>query len=164
MTDQTNTPEFHGLTRRQPKLWLAMIEQAEQDNEEFDLNRAEIEEEISRGRSIVPVYKKREYRDRAIAAGHTTKRKKRSCNDWTAIQLQRLTLDGQDKIDLPTFRAVLDANGVKYAHLEGKGNPGTLRMSGGILLRSVLRRTGVLTFPDGSTKELPFEALQALGG
>jgi hypothetical protein len=69
------------------------------------------------------------------------------CGDWLHHALNELTKNPHGDFDVDAFTDILERNGVddwaKYR------NPGLLRMSGGVRLRAIVKRTGVLKTPDG---------------
>lgn len=69
------------------------------------------------------------------------------CGDWLHQTLNALTKNPHGDFDVDAFTAILELNGVddwaKYK------NPGLLRMSGGVRLRAIVKKNGVLKTPDG---------------
>lgn len=113
-------------------------------------------------RSVVGSAYKQRYAERAIAMarkpkGVPLKALKRSACDWLALELAKRTLDEKAKLVVPALEAILDANGVKHDHWNRTtpGWVGRLRMTGGLALRTVVAREGVLALPDGTTLEAP---------
>lgn len=110
-------------------------------------------EDAARARSVVkPTYKLR-YAERAIAAksvkGVSKKARARSCGDWLAVTLQKLTLVEKDQLSVSAFEAILDANGVAHAHWNRttKGWQGRLRMTGRLALQRIVAEGGELDVP-----------------
>jgi len=136
-------------------------------------DNAEIEEQIALSNSKVkPLYKKR-YRNRALALGLRHKWQKRTNNDWMATQLAGEVLDKHSKIHVPSFAAILIANGVEEPNVlsedgeflpensrwpsQSKGWEGRYRMSGGLALRTVVAEAGKMILADGEELEAPAE-------
>jgi len=134
---------------------------------------AEIDEQIALGNSKVQRKYKLRYRDRARAMGLRQKWQKRTNNDWMATTLAGEVLDKQSKIHVPSFAAILIANGVEEPTVlseagefqpsesrwpsQSKGWEGRYRMSGGLALRTVVAEAGVMLLADGETLEAPAE-------
>jgi hypothetical protein len=97
-------------------------------------------------KTVVKVVYKHRYQDRAKAAGRTDKASRRGNGDWLQRELQAETVGKDGKLDLATFIAILDANGVDYSRWkrEGHGWEGRFRMSGSLVLRGIVGKTGVL--------------------
>jgi hypothetical protein len=69
------------------------------------------------------------------------------CNgDWLAVELAKRTLGDKDKLQLPVFIAILEANGIDAARW-GHLNPGQQRMCGGLALRAVVAEQEALKLP-----------------
>lgn len=107
-------------------------------------------------RSVVQTRFKRAYQDRAIAAGHKDKVSKRGNGDWLQRELQAETTDKKGRFNLERFVEILDANGVgadTYGRWkrEKPSDIGRFRMSGSIVLRGIVGKTGILRTPDGET-------------
>lgn len=105
-------------------------------------------------RSVVQSSYKRRYAERAVAMtrrpkGIPLKALKRTAGDWLALELAKRTLDEKAKLVVPSLEAILDANGVKHDHWNRTtpGWVGRLRMTGGLALRTVVAREGVLALP-----------------
>lgn len=117
-----------------------------------------LENEV-RSRSVVPVAAKIAYREKATAAGRRDKAAYRSCDDWMARQLMKLTLsdDKKRQLSIAEFEALLDANGVDHSRLkrEGNGWQGRLRMTGGKMLRTRVAKAAIFVLADGTTIEPP---------
>jgi hypothetical protein len=101
--------------------------------------------------SVVDPAYKAQYAQRAAEQGRTSHAAKRSNNDWLAQKLEAECIIDGSILDLPRFCAILVANGVADPLLRwpnrNAGWQGRLRMSGGLALRSIVRKTGVLTIP-----------------
>jgi hypothetical protein len=134
---------------------------------------AEINEQIALGNSKVQRKYKLRYRDRAKAMGLRLKWQKRTNNDWMATTLAIEVLDKQSKIHVPSFAAILIANGVEEPSVlneagefqpsesrwpsQSKGWEGRYRMSGGLALRTVVAEQGFMNLADGEQLEAPAE-------
>jgi hypothetical protein len=134
---------------------------------------AEINEQIALGNSKVQRKYKLRYRDRAKAMGLRLKWQKRTNNDWMATTLAIEVLDKQSKIHVPSFAAILIANGVEEPSVlneagefqpsesrwpsQSKGWEGRYRMSGGLALRTVVAEAGMMKLADGEELEAPAE-------
>jgi hypothetical protein len=122
------------------------------------------EDEKVRGRSVVPLGYKQTYAARAVRNGHATKAAKRSNSDWLALELEAECVpNGKGPFDLQRFAAILEANGGGNA-LErwpnrNSGWEGRLRMSGGVILRSIVRKNGFLVTVEGAKIEAPADFL-----
>ncbi len=69
------------------------------------------------------------------------------CGDWLHQTLNELTKNPQGDFDEAAFVAILECNGINdWAKYK---NPGLLRMSGGVRLRAIVKKTGILKTPDG---------------
>jgi hypothetical protein len=130
---------------------LATME-AEDDADDF----------LSLGNSVVKGAYKAKYRERADQMARKPKdvAKKvlrRSCSDWLAIELARLTLDEKQHTIVPALEAVLTANGVKHEHWNRttKGWQGRLRMTGRLALQRVVAESGQLSLPSGDAIAAP---------
>lgn len=116
-----------------------------------------------RANSVVESSYKAKYRTRATELARkpkdvSLKALKRCNSDWLAIQLARLSLDDKQKLIVPAFEAILDANGVKHDHWNRTtpGWQGRLRMTGRLALqRKVAEADGELVLADGSTLKAP---------
>jgi len=101
-------------------------------------------------KTVVKPKFKNEYRARAKAAGLTDKASRRGNGDWLQRELQAETII-KGEFDFDRFVAILDANGVDYSRWSttSHGWKGRFRMSGSIVLRGIVGKTGVLRTPDG---------------
>jgi hypothetical protein len=110
-------------------------------------------EDAARAGSVVKGAYKLRYAERALTAkpvtGVSKKARARSCGDWLAVTLQKLTLAEKDQIDVGAFEAILDANGVKHDHWNRttKGWQGRLRMTGRLSLQRIVAEGGELEVP-----------------
>lgn len=104
-------------------------------------------------KTVVRTVYKHRYQDRAKAQGYTDKASRRGNGDWLQRELQAETVTKDGKLDLATFISILDANGVDYSRWrrEGHGWEGRFRMSGSLVLRGIVGKTGVLRTPSGTT-------------
>jgi hypothetical protein len=104
-------------------------------------------------KTVVKTIFKHRYQDRARARGYTDKASRRGNGDWLQRELQAETVTKDGKLDLLTFIAILDANGVDYSRWkrEGHGWKGRFRMSGSLVLRGIVGKTGLLRTPNGTT-------------
>lgn len=104
-------------------------------------------------KTVVRVAYKHRYQDRAKAEGRTDKASRRGNGDWLQRELQAETVGKDGKLDFDRFVAILDANGVNYSRWkrEGHGWEGRFRMSGSLVLRGIVGKTGLLRSPEGST-------------
>lgn len=113
-----------------------------------------IEEAARRARSVVAVAYKARYAAKAAAKkAKPTVAEKRCCGDWLAKHLAALALDDKQKLVVPTFEAILDANGVKHHHWNRTtpGWQGRLRMTGRLSLQRVVADRAEFALPDGTT-------------
>lgn len=106
---------------------------------------------------VAPKFKAR-YRERAATAklpkGTDRRVIARSCGDWLAVNLARLTTEKR-KANRAAFAAILSANGIDYSNWEHLDN-GRFRMTGGLALRRVIvDNDGDLKLADGSTLHAP---------
>ena len=106
----------------------------------------------TRPKTVVPVAYKAQYRAKAIAMGRTSKAAKRSNNDWLAQELEGECI-GKNGFDLPRFVAILEANGVDANRWPSRTNgwEGRLRMTGAIVLRGVVGKSGIFRTPESTT-------------
>lgn len=118
--------------------------------------------DLHRKHSVVGSKYKAKYAERAAnmhrkPKGVPKKALKRSTNDWLAIELARRTLDPKAHIDISTFEAILDANGVKHEHWNRttRGWQGRLRMTGRLALQRIVAENGELALPDGTSIPAP---------
>lgn len=109
-------------------------------------------------RSKVKAAYKRKYAEREAAMVRRPKGLSRKalarCNgDWLAIELAKRCLGEKDKLQLPAFVAILEANGIenRWTHL----NPGQQRMCGGLALRAVVADAAMLVLPGEGEIEPP---------
>lgn len=122
-------------------------------NEATIATLVELAPEIQLARSVVKSTYKVRYAERAMTAkgvkGVSKKARARSCGDWLASTLQKLTLGEKDAIDLDAFVAILDANGVDHAKWtnRSKGWQGRFRMTGRLALQRVVAEGGELEVP-----------------
>ena len=111
----------------------------------------EAAESIARtGSRVKPEYKRR-YAEREAAMARRPKGVSRRvlarCNgDWLAIELAKRVLGEKDRLQLPDFHAILEANGIDPARW-AKLNPGQQRMCGGLALRAVVAEAEELELP-----------------
>lgn len=143
--------------------------QADAEPDFIPLDQMEAEDEADdeyegRANSVVNGAYKAKYRQRAAEMarkpkGVAQKALARSCCDWLAIELARLTLTKGKKPQLivPAFEAILDANGVKHAHWNRTtpGWQGRLRMTGRLALQRVVAEAGELVLADGTAVSAP---------
>ena len=102
--------------------------------------------------SVVAFSYKAKYAARAAdrqkaVKGVSRKALARSSQDWLALLLAKHTLGEKDKLVVPAFEAILDANGVQHAHWNRTtaGWQGRLRMTGRLALNRVVAETGFVT-------------------
>jgi len=97
------------------------------------------------------------YKARYRAAGNY-----RGCGDWLHQELELRTVDGFGKLDLPAFEAICEENGVSLEKYNRTSNgwQGRLRMTGRILLRSKILKSGSLLV-EGEKLEAPREWIAA---
>lgn len=109
--------------------------------------------DAARAGSVVKGAYKMRYAERALTAkpvkGVSKKARARSCGDWLAVTLQKLTLVEKDHLSVSAFEAILDANGVKHDHWNRttKGWQGRLRMTGRLALQRIVAEGGELEVP-----------------
>ena len=109
-------------------------------------------ETVVRAKSVVPKAYKAAYAVKALARGDNSKAAKRANGDWLARELQAECVQDGKTFDLQRFLAICDANGVDALARwpnRNAGWEGRLRMSGAIVLRGIVGKTGVLRTPDG---------------
>jgi hypothetical protein len=118
---------------------------------------AEVEADNAKANSVVKTAYKARYAERAVAAGESRKAAQRSSWDWLAISIAGECLRDGDRLDVPAFEALLDANGVSHAkwNRTTKGWQGRLRMSGRLALQRVVAEAGVLRTADGDELVAP---------
>lgn len=133
----------------------APIEETEHDE---DIGDEVVEEDIRRPKSVVPAGYKRKYAYRAVSNGYTTRAAKRANGDWLARELEAECVQDGKTFDMERFLAIYKLNTGEDALARwsnrNNGWQGRLRMSGAIVLRGVVRKTGVLITPD-TTIEAP---------
>lgn len=105
-----------------------------------------------------------------VAAGAKAKWKAngnpRGCGDWLHVELDSC-LGPDGKLEVSSFDALLDANGVKAHRTWNRTSPGwqgRLRMSGRMALQTLVVARGHLVLSDGSKKPAPSDWLQARRG
>lgn len=108
----------------------------------------------TRPKTVVPVGYKAAYRAKATAMGRTSKAAKRCNNDWLAQELEGECIGKGGVFDLPRFVAILEANGVDANRWPSRTNgwEGRLRMTGAIVLRGVVGKSGVFRTPENETR------------
>ena len=102
-------------------------------------------------KTVVPVAYKAKYRARAAALGLHGKAHKRSNCDWLAQELANECV-ANGAFDLSRFLAICEANGVDALSRwpsRSNGWEGRLRMSGAIVLRGIVGKSGVFRTPEG---------------
>ena len=104
-------------------------------------------------KTVVKTAYKHRYQDRAKARGLTDKASRRGNGDWLQREVQAETIGKDGKFDLAKFEAILDANGVDYSRWNRTSNgwQGRVRMSGSLVLRGVVGKSGMFRTPDGET-------------
>ena len=118
-------------------------------------------DEQKRGKSVVPLGYKKTYATRAVLAGQTSKAAKRQNGDWLAQELLAECVPDGKTFDLARFLAIFEANTGTDALTRwpnrNSGWEGRLRMSGAIVLRGVVAKSGVFRTPDGEVRlaEIP---------
>lgn len=124
---------------------------------DFDPEDAEIDADIDRPKSVVGRKYKLKYKAMAKDRGLKGKEKKRSIWDWLAQTIAGECLDGNKKLKVDEFRALLDANGVDHSRWQNKspGWEGRLRMTGRLALERVIAEAAVLKLADGEELEVP---------
>jgi len=134
--------------------------QIEAQVDEHDIE--DMDEEVTRRGSVVKGTYKAKYAERAENMARKpkdipVKALKRSCSDWLAIELAKLTLDPKAKLRVDAFEAILSANGIDYSKWSrtSKGWQGRFRMTGRLALQRVVAETGELILPDASTIRAP---------
>lgn len=90
-----------------------------------------------------------------------------NCGDWLAEWLAERTLDGEGKLDLDAFRAILTNNNVpmtgKWATPGGsRGWQGRFRMNGRQVLEKFVAKEGEVLDAAGNNHVVPADALEAL--
>lgn len=107
------------------------------------------EGEKVRGKSVVPLGYKKKYAIRAVTEGRTTKAAKRANGDWLAKEMEAECIEG-GVFRLDRFLTILELNGIDHSRWPNRnvGWEGRLRMSGAIVLRGIVKQTGVLRTPD----------------
>jgi len=101
-------------------------------------------------KTVVKTAYKHRYQDKAKARGLTDKASRRGNGDWLQRELQAETCDKQGRFDLGRFEAILDANGVDYSRWNrtSHGWVGRVRMSGSLVLRGVVGKSGLFRTPE----------------
>jgi len=112
---------------------------------------ADVAADNAKQNSVVKTAYKARYAERAVANGHARKAAQRSAWDWLARTIAGECLRDGDKLDVPAFLALLDANGVDHSRWtnRNKGWEGRLRMTGRLALQRVVAEAGVLHTADG---------------
>jgi hypothetical protein len=125
---------------------------------EVEINDEQVEEDIRRPKSVVPAGYKRKYAYRAVSNGYTTRAAKRANGDWLARELEAECVQDGKTFDMERFLTIYNLNTGEDALVRwsnrNNGWQGRLRMSGAIVLRGIVRKTGVLITPD-TTIEAP---------
>jgi hypothetical protein len=100
-------------------------------------------------KTVVKTVYKHRYQDQARARGATDKVSKRGNGDWLQRELQAETVGKDGKLDLEAFKAILDCNGADYGRWkqEGHGWEGRFRMSGSLVLRGIVGKSGLFRTP-----------------
>lgn len=101
-------------------------------------------------RTVVKTVYKHRYQDKAKARGLTDKASRRGNGDWLQRELQEETVGKDGKLNLPRLEAILDANGVDYSRWNRttRGWEGRIRMSGSMVLRGIVGKSGIFRTPD----------------
>jgi hypothetical protein len=104
-------------------------------------------------KTVVKVVYKHRYQDQAKARGATDKASRRGNGDWLQRELQAECNDKKGNFNLDHFEAILAANGVDSSRWNRttRGWEGRVRMSGSLVLRGVVGKSGVLRTPTGTT-------------
>jgi hypothetical protein len=128
-----------------------------------EINDEVVEQDIRRAKSVVPSRYKAKYAIAAVNRGETTRAAKRCNGDWLAQELAAECVPDGKTFDFNRFVAILEANGIEPSRWPNRSNgwQGRLRMSGAIVLRGIVRKTGILVTPD-TTIEAP-ESFTAQG-
>jgi hypothetical protein len=107
-------------------------------------------------KTVVPVGYKTAYRAKAQAMGRLSKASKRSNSDWLAQELEAECIRENGAFDLDRFLAIFAANGGGDALARwpnrNNGWEGRLRMSGAIVLRGIVGKTGVFRTPESEVR------------
>jgi hypothetical protein len=137
-----NDPELIDVEDSMPEVIEAQAEETEAE--------AEVTEDKLGPRTVVKAHYKHVYQDRAKAQGRTDKASKRGNGDWLQRELQAETMSG-DKFDVERFIEIMDLNGVDYSRWNRttRGWEGRFRMSGSIVLRGRVGKSGILHMPNG---------------
>jgi len=103
-------------------------------------------------KTVVKAGYKRAYLLAAKARGDKTRAGRRGNGDWLQKELQAETIRKDGSFDLERYEAILNANGVEHGHLarDKASDIGRLRMSGGIMLRGRIGKSGVFLLPEGN--------------
>ena len=121
----------------------------------------ELAPEIVTPRSVVASPYKLKYAMRAQEARKpkavSLKAAARCNGDWLAFELAKRTLTEANKLNVPAFEAILDANGVAHAHWNRttKGWEGRLRMTGRLALQRAVASEEALYLPEGDAVTPP---------
>lgn len=104
-------------------------------------------------RTVVKTAYKHRYQDLAKSRGYTDKASRRGNGDWLQRELQAECNGKDGKFDLERFEAILAANGVDSSRWNRttRGWEGRVRMSGSLVLRGVVGKSGVLRTTTGTT-------------
>ena len=122
---------------------------------------AEVADDIAKPNSVVKVGYKRAYAEKAVANGIRRKAAQRSTWDWLAEALAGECLGAGDRLDIVTFTAILEANGVDHSRWtnRNKGWEGRFRMTGRLALQRKVADAGLLRTADGEELVAPAEWL-----
>jgi hypothetical protein len=117
---------------------------------------AEVAEDNAKAKSVVHSAYKHKYAERAVQNGQARKAAQRSCWDWLAQSIAGECLGEGDRISIPKFVALLEANGVDHSRWtnRSKGWEGRFRMTGRLALQKRVAQTGVLHV-EGDVLEAP---------
>jgi hypothetical protein len=150
-----NDPELIDVEDHKAEETKAEETKAEETKaEETEAEETEAEETATPDKlgpkTVVKTKYKHTYQDRARALGRTDKASKRGNGDWLQRELQAETMSG-DRFDVARFIEIMDANGVDYSrwNTTTRGWEGRFRMSGSIVLRGRVGKSGVLQLPNG---------------
>ena len=127
---------------------------------------AEINYQISLGKSVVNKKFKIKYKLLAKERGDKSKAAKRSKWDWLAQQMAELTLTSKAKLRVDDFVDLMAANGVDCDRWPNRspGWEGRLRMTACLVLRKQMADAadGTLFLADGTTRQMPEDQLAEL--
>lgn len=117
------------------------------------------DEEAPRPNSVVAAKFKERYIENAKAQGITGKAARRSNWDWLSQEIAAECLGPKHKINIDSFIAILDANGVDYSRWtnRNRGWEGRFRMTGRVALQRIVANAGALHLPGGRKVEAPAE-------